>query len=235
MTVLIVEDDLPAQRRLLRLLRTHPAYADTEILSAEDLSTARRILGMHAIQLLLLDLDLQGADGFDLVTTAVHASVRVIVVSANTHRAIEAFELGVADFVPKPVMEARLQLALARVQPEAVSGKCAELLVRTHSGLERILVRDIMHIQADDDYARLTLRSGRTFLHDEPIAALANRLPEEFVRVHRSHIVRREAILRVSDGSAGTRILHLSNSVQVPVSRRRNAEVMRLLFAAAER
>lgn len=235
MTVLVVEDDLPAQRRLLRLLRTHPAYADTEIHSADDLGTARRVLGTHGIRLLLLDLDLQGADGFDLVTTAINASVRVIVVSANTHRAIEAFELGVLDFVPKPVMEARLQLALARVQPDAVSGKCAELLVRTHSGLERILVRDIVHIQADDDYARLALRSGRTLLHDEPIAVLANRLPVEFVRVHRSHIVRREAIQRVSDGSAGTRILHLSNGEQVPVSRRRNAEVMRLLFAPAER
>ena len=234
MSVLIVEDDLPAQRRLLRIVRTHPRYADAEIWCADDLAGARRMLANQPVQLLLLDLELHGADGFELLSAAVNARLQIIVVSAHTQRAIEAFEVGVADFVPKPVSEARLQLALGRVQPEADGGRPVELLVRTRVGLERVSVDDIVHIQADDDYVQLALRSGRRLLHDEPLARLVRRLPAEFVRVHRSHIVRRDAVHRVVDGPSGTRILQLAGGARVPVSRRRAAAVLRVVLGHGE-
>lgn len=230
MSVLIVEDDFPAQRRLLRLVRAHPGYADADIHCADDVTEARRIMATHTVRLVLLDLDLHGADGFAVVTSAVDARRQVIVVSAHTQRAIEAFELGVTDFVAKPVSEARLRLALGRVHPHADGGRLPELLVRTHTGLERVPVRDIVHIRADDDYVQVVLRSGRRLLHDEPIATLAQRLPAEFVRAHRSHLVRCDAVQRVVDGPAGTRLLELQNGARVPVSRRRAAAVLRVVL-----
>lgn len=234
MSVLIVEDDLPAQRRLVRLMRAHPMYADGEIHCADDLAEARQIMAAYQVRLILLDLDLQGADGFQAIASAVDANYQVIVVSAHTQRAIEAFELGVVDFVAKPVSEARLRLALGRVRTEADRTRPPELLVRTRAGLERVPVRDIVHIRADDDYVQVALRSGRRLLHDEPMARLARRLPSDFVRVHRSHIVRCDAVRCVADGPAGTRVLQLHDGVRIPVSRRRAAAVLRIVLPAAD-
>ena len=233
MRVLIVEDDLPAQRRLVRLVRAHPRFVEADMHCVDEASEARRDLATGEVQLLLLDLDLHGVDGFSVVRTAVDARTQIIVVSAHTARAIEAFELGVTDFVPKPVNEARLHLALGRVQPDASGGRPAELLVRTRQGVERVPVADIVHIQADDDYVQLVLHTGRRLLHDEPIAKLVQRLPADFVRVHRSHIVRRDAVRCVADGPAGTRVLQLMSGTHVPVSRRRAAAVLRVVLGAS--
>ncbi len=229
MTVLIVEDDLPAQRRLVRLVRAHPLYQDASVVCAEQLTEARRILESTRIELVLLDLDLHGQDGFLVLSAAIDASTQVVVVSAHTERALEAFEVGVVDFVEKPVNEARLMLALGRALPSATGGRPAEVLVRSRQGLERVPVEQIVHIIGADDYVEVVLTTGRRLLHDESITKLERRLPSGFVRVHRSHIVRRDAVQRVLDGQAGSRVLQLSNGSRVPVSRRRAATVLRAL------
>jgi two-component system response regulator LytT len=232
MTVLIVEDDLPAQRRLVRLLRTHPSYRDSDILCADDVIGARQVLASEAVQLLLLDLDLHGDDGFGVLNAATAADTKVVVVSAHTDRALQAFDAGVVDFVGKPVLPARLMIALGRAQPDAVGRRPAALIVRSRHGLERVAIDDVVHISGADDYVTLTLASGRRLLHDEPIAHLERQLTSDFLRVHRSHIVRCDAVRRVSDGTGGTRIVELRDGSRVPVSRRRVAAVLRALLGA---
>ncbi|MBC7842438.1 MAG: response regulator transcription factor [Gemmatimonadaceae bacterium] len=232
MTVLIVEDDLPAQRRLVRLLRAHPEYRDACVVCADDVTEARRVLASEAVKLVLLDLDLHGDDGFGVLSAASTAGTMVVVVSANTHRALRAFDVGVVDFVAKPVNAARLMIALGRVQPDAIRRRPAALIVRSRHGLERVSVEDVLYISGADDYVAVTLMSGRRLLHDEPIAHLERQLPSDFLRVHRSHIVRRDSVRRVLDGPGGTRIIELRNGARVPVSRRRVALVLRTLLRA---
>jgi len=230
MTVLIVEDELPAQRRLVRLLRTHPAYSDAAIRCADDVTEARRVLAADQVQLVLLDLDLHGDDGFSVLSAATDADTRVVVVSAHADRALQAFEVGVVDFVAKPVNAARLLLALGRAQPSTVGRRATELIVRSRHGLERIKVEDILHISGADDYVTLTLTTGRRLLHDEPISHLERHLPSAFVRVHRSHIVRHDAVSRILDGPSGTRVVELRSGLRIPVSRRRVSSVLRVLL-----
>ena len=231
-TVLIVEDDLPAQRRLVRLLRAHPAYREAQVRCADDVGGARLALQRETVHLMLLDLDLHGEDGFRVLAAAAESRTQVVVVSAHAHRAIEAYEVGVVDFVPKPVSEARLLLALGRARLDTTDRRPAELLVRTRQGLERVAPQDILYLRGADDYVELWLRSGRRLLHDESLAQLERRLPADFVRVHRSHMVRRDAVQCVLDGPVGTRVLQLSNGARVPVSRRRVAPVLRMLLGA---
>lgn len=231
-TVLIVEDDLPAQRRLVRLLRAHPAYSDASVMCADDVSEARRVLAATDVHLMLLDLDLHGDDGFGVLSAARDADTKVVVVSAHTDRALKAFDVGVVDFVAKPVNASRLMLALGRVQPEAIGRRPSELIVRSRHGLERVRVDDIVLISGADDYVNVTLTNGRQLLHDESIATLERKLPSDFLRVHRSHIVRREAVRRVLDALGGTRFVELRNGSRVPVSRRRVTTVLRALLGA---
>lgn len=233
MTVLIVEDDLPAQRRLVRLLREHPSYRDSVVRCADDVTDARHVLASEAVQLVLLDLDLNGDDGFSVLGAASNADMKVVVVSAHADRALQAFDVGAVDFVAKPVCANRFMLALGRAEPESSGRRPAALIVRGRRGLERVAVDDVLHIGGADDYVTITLTTGRQLLHDEGIAQLERQLPSGFLRVHRSHIVRRDAVRRILDGPGGTRILELRSGSCVPVSRRRVAAVLQALLGEA--
>ncbi len=67
------------------------------------------------IDVLFLDLNLNGKDGFDLLKTSVSGAFHVIIISAHTEQALKAFEYGVLDFVGKPFNKERLARALDRV------------------------------------------------------------------------------------------------------------------------
>lgn len=99
MQILIIEDEAVAARRLERLSRDALGDALTGLHHAFDLEDARTLLDAQPIDLILLDLNLAGDDGFDLFQTDIGLA-RVIVVSAFPDRAIEAFGHAVLDFVP---------------------------------------------------------------------------------------------------------------------------------------
>ena len=80
----------------------------------QTLESAYDFLVQNQIDLLLLDLNLSGKNGFDLLKDAVSGSFHTIIISAHTDQAIEAFKYGVLDFLPKPFEKDRLQKAFKR-------------------------------------------------------------------------------------------------------------------------
>src|SRR5690606_21849668 len=111
MHVVIVEDEVVVARRLERLVRSVLGDALERIDICSDLRTATDVLAGANDAVVLLDLNLGGRDGFDLLRRAAAEPFQTVVVSANADRAIEAFELGVVDFVPKPFTAERLEKA----------------------------------------------------------------------------------------------------------------------------
>jgi two-component system response regulator LytT len=115
MDVVIVEDEEIVARRLQRLVTTILGARLRSVRVLATLSDGLAHVGEHPIDLLFLDLDLGGRDGFRMLTEAVAGSFHTIVVSARTEEAIRAFEIGVTDFVAKPYTEERLRKAIDRV------------------------------------------------------------------------------------------------------------------------
>ena len=115
MKLLIVEDEPLLRQRLLRLCRDIVGPSFTAV-AVGTLSEAREQRRNRAFDGLLLDLNLAGHDGFGLLREAAAAAMHAVVVSGHGERALEAFELGVLDFVPKPFGRERLALALQRLQ-----------------------------------------------------------------------------------------------------------------------
>mgnify|MGYP000443690624 CR=1 FL=1 len=103
MRVLIVEDEAVAARRLERLVAAALGPKLCDIAIAETVTAGRLAIAARRIDLVLLDLDLNGADGFEIIRGAPDAP-RTIVVSARTDRAIDAFDNAVIDFVSKPCL-----------------------------------------------------------------------------------------------------------------------------------
>src|SRR5271157_1945729 len=107
MRILIVEDEEMASRLLKNILIEILGEGIESIQVQRSLTASQCYLQDHTIDLLFLDLNLHVENGFALLASAAAGSFHTIVVSAHTDRAIEAFEYGVLDFVPKPYGEER--------------------------------------------------------------------------------------------------------------------------------
>lgn len=224
--IVIVEDEAVVARRLQRLLSSLLSVP-FRLQHKDTLDDADDYLAQHSIDLLLLDLNLYGADGFVLLKKLVAQSFHTIVISANSDRAIEAFEYGVLDFVAKPFSEQRLAKALDRYLNKAsVAGAQTRYLsVRTSKGLELISLAEIDYIQSSENYSVLRLLSGRELLHDKSLTALQQILPEAYFRSHKSFLINLARVTTLKSEAGSRYQVTLQSGVVLPVGRSRVQEL----------
>ncbi len=197
---LIVDDEPLAIERMQVLC----AEIDSLLVvgTASDGESALRLATKLSPDLLLLDMTMPGMDGLAVAREiAGHDEPpAVIFVTAHEDFAVEAFDLDAVDYVLKPVAADRLERAVARAVSRRGSRKrgdhrwLQEFWVPHRSELLRIEASQVDRIDAERDYVRLHV-ANRSYLLLQTIAGLEAKLdPEEFIRIHRSTILRREAI-----------------------------------------
>lgn len=227
MRLVLIEDELLVAQRLERFCREILGEELEHMHAATSFDEAAAWLAEHPVDVALLDLNLEGRDGMELLQRSVAAAFHTVIVSANTDRALEAFEYGVLDFVPKPFTRERLAQALARVRSAGTHGGGAArtLAVRKAGRIELLAVDEVLFVQGAGNYAELVLTSGRRELHDKTLERLAAILPPDFERVHKSYLVRLSAIkaLHASEGSHYE--AELKNGTRLPVGRTRYKEL----------
>ncbi len=255
---MIVDDEPLAARRLVRLLKP---LASVEVVAVAQ--HGREALGMIEAarpNLLLLDIQMPGIDGFDLLEKMPPSVAPAIVfVTAFDSYAVRAFSVHAADYLLKPVVRERLEAALeqARLTIAAceVEKKLAELQrlaaelrqaqerqscyeqelwVQQRSELVRIPVAEIDWIEAQKDYVRIHSGS-RSYFARGLIGTLEDRLdPAEFMRVHRSAIIRLDRIRAISRSRLGVLDVQLIPGASVRVGRK-YAACIRGRFVAGAR
>jgi two-component system response regulator LytT len=220
MRILIVEDEPLVRQRLLRLC-TELAGTRARFDAVADLEAAGDRLQRSVYDGLLLDLNLGGEDGFELLRRAVAGRYHCVVVSAHRDRALLAFEHGVLDFVPKPFSRERLGQALERLLDVGRyrSGSARYLGIWRAQGTALVELAEVVWIRADGDYSELRMRDGRSELHDKSLAALSTVLPTDFVRCHRSYLVNLRHIRSLHSGSGSRYWLVLGDGAELPVGR----------------
>jgi two-component system response regulator LytT len=218
MRILIVEDEAVVARRLSRMAGLMAGKGST-VEVADSLDQARRALELREIDLLFLDLNINGDDGFGLLEEAAARSFQTVVVSAHHDQALRAFEFGVTDFVAKPWSEERLRKAIDRVRTResAARGKTRRLVVRKGRDLLTIEIAQILFIRAADDYSELHLADGSELLSEKSLAALEGLLPSDFLRVHRSYIANMSHVARLR--TTPREALITADGAVVPVGR----------------
>ena len=215
MRIAIIEDEAVVARRLERMVREIVGPATVEVAASFDdaLAATRRPL-----DLLFLDLNLNGRDGFRLLEEAAASRFQTVVVSAHHDQALRAFEYGVTDFVAKPWTEARLRQAIDRVARRS-SQRAGTLVVRKGRELRPISVDDIVFVRGADDYSEVHLGDGSVHLHEKSLTALESLLPPSFVRVHRSYIANLERARGVRTAEGGKTVLVLAGEMIIPIGR----------------
>lgn len=220
MRILIVEDEPLVRQRLLRMCG-ELAGTRARFDAAADLDSAGDRLERNLYDGLLLDLNLSGEDGFELLRRAVSGRYQCVVVSAHRERALQAFEHGVLDFVPKPFSRERLGLALERLLGAGHyrPGQARYLGIWRAQGTVLIELADVQWIRADGEYSQVHMLDGRDELHDRSLAGLGSVLPPEFVRCHRSYYVNLRHVRSVHAGSGSRYWLVLNGGAELPVGR----------------
>lgn len=268
----LVVDDEPAARRGVRSVLDGWS---TEVVVEECRNGGEAVRAIPAFDphVVLLDVQMPGLDGFDVIREiGPERMPAVVFVTAYDEHALRAFDVAAVDYVVKPFTDERLRQAMDRALERRAERRAVEVqrqLIRLLEGagehvsgerssrgderalpsaaapaapdyLTRLLVSvgtrsvvvpvsTVSWIRADDYYASV-FAGGTAYLIRESLAELERRLdPREFMRVHRSAIVRLTMVRSLDRPANGRHHLVLRDGTRVPVSRSRHAAVARAL------
>jgi two-component system LytT family response regulator len=234
--VVVADDEPIARKRLTRLLESE---ADAELVCAcanglETLDAIRR----HGPDLLFLDVQMPGLDGFGVLSALREPPPAVVFVTAHDTYALQAFEANALDYLLKPFDAERFHRAYQRArdrlrlpQSGLEAGRLTDLLeqlarpkldriaVRTDGRVYFVRITDIDWVETAGNYVRL--HTGKTeHLLREPLASLEGRLdPVRFIRIHRTRLVNAERIKEMQPWFSGEFILILHDGTRLKVSR----------------
>ncbi len=222
---LIVDDEPLAVERMQVIC----AKLDTlsVVGTASDGAAALRLVEALSPDLVLLDMTMPEVDGLAVARKLADMEHRpaVIFVTAHDHFAVEAFDLDAVDYVLKPVARDRLERAIDRAcarRGERAAGESEwlqELWVPHRSELLRIEIAQVHRVDAERDYVRLYV-GDRTYLLLQTIAGLEKRLdPAEFIRIHRSTILRKDRIHGLRHDGLGVWSVELDDGEALRIGR----------------
>jgi two-component system, LytTR family, response regulator len=229
LTALVVDDEAPARRRLVDLLRNVANIS--EIIEAADGNAAVELIESRVPDVVFLDIQMPGQSGLEVVDTVGLDRMPVTVfVTAYDQHAIDAFEANALDYLLKPFSDERFEATMARITKRleqqrpapmaaAESERWDRLVVKSAGTTQFVKAADIDWIEAVGVYVNLYI-GGKATLYRAPIHLLADKLdPTHFVRIHRSAIVNLESILHLEPISHGEFEVVLKHGGRTKVSR----------------
>ena len=220
MRLVIVEDENTVAQRLERLARDILGGQLDSLRVFHSLDDANDFIESETIDLMFLDLNLAGRDGFELLKSVVARSFHTIVVSAYSERAIEAFEYGVLDFVTKPFTRGRLQKSLERYNSSFRQQSTRYIAIKRRGVIEPVNLDRVHFFKGANVYSEATLNDGTVLLHDKPLSRLEQVLPAHFERIHKSYIANLSGVATIRQSGNNT-YLEMLCGEKIPVSRSR--------------
>lgn len=236
-TAIIAEDERPQRIELRSMLAAR--WPELELVAeCEDGLAALEALNAHRPRIAFLDIRMPGVSGLEVARVA-SVSSHVVFTTAYEEYAIEAFERGAIDYLLKPIRSDRLDHTIARLRAQLsqptlrdISVALDELQRRTEStGTIRWItatagtttklfsIEDVLFFQSRDKYTRVVTRDGEGHIRTPLRELVAGLDPEMFWQVHRSVIVRVDAIELMRRDGEGSCVLELRGSSEtLPVS-----------------
>jgi two-component system LytT family response regulator len=232
MKALLIDDERLARSELRRLLAKHPDIAIVgEAANSDD---ARLRIAELVPDLLFLDIQMPGDDGFSLLESLDAPLPQVIFTTAYDEFALKAFEFNALDYLMKPVDPVRLAAALdrlrARAERPAGAPQFAErtarlapedkVFVREGERCWFVEVKSIRLMESEGNYTRVHFGDAQPQLF-RSLNAMEERLdPKCFFRANRRQIINLAWIDRIEPWFSGGLLVHLKGGLKVELSRR---------------
>ncbi|RLD22131.1 MAG: DNA-binding response regulator [Bacteroidetes bacterium] len=233
----IVDDESNSSESLKTLLSKYCTGVEV-VAVADGVEDGVSCIERHDPDLVMLDIQMQDGTGFDLLKRIPSPSFQVVFTTAHDEFAIKAFRFSAIDYLLKPIILEELEAAVERAKRMVLNRTGKEgaeplienllafdntnprITISTDKALEILPVMDIVRLESDGNYTRFYLNDGRRIIsskhlkhYDEMI------LGQNFLRVHKSHIINLNFVTRYMKSEGGT--IQLSNGDEVPLSRRR--------------
>lgn len=233
--VLIIDDEAPARDILKHYLKNHH-----DLHLAGECSDG--FAGLKAIReinpdLVLLDIQMPRLTGFEMLEV-MDENPLIIFTTAYDQYALKAFEMNATDYLLKPISAERFNDAILKAREKLTTGrdaitkasdviekrpddapKLSRVVVKKGTNINIVPVGDIRYIEAQDDYVMLYYTGGKA-LKQQRMKLYEELLPAgQFVRIHRSYIVRLDAIARLEPYGKETYVTVLKSGEKLPVSR----------------
>jgi two-component system LytT family response regulator len=237
----IIDDESHARENLRAGLEKHldklqivGEYASPEIAFQE--------LSINTPDLIFLDVEMPEMNGFEFLAKFDRIQFKVIFATAHDQYALRAIKMNALDYLLKPIDSADLAAAIEKTsdqlqrndftdiqsllsfvkQPKDTRNRIA---IPSSKGLEMISISDISHCEAEKEYTRIFLNSGKSILSSTNIGEYEFMLGEsDFFRIHHSYLVHHSYIESYIKGEGGS--VKLRNGNEIPVSRRRKNDFM---------
>lgn len=232
MRAVIVDDEPLARQRLERMLRAYPDVV--VVASLGDPVEAAALLPTLDPDVVLLDVQMPRLGGLELAEALAGLGASIVFVTAHATYALPAFDLGAVDYLLKPFDADRLTQALRRAQhqratrpPGRVVGRLA---VREGARIVFVEIADLIAVVSAGNYVELH-DDSRSWSYRSTLAAMEARLAahHEFVRLHRTVLVRTSAIVAVEPLARGEYLVTLRNGATHLSARTQRAGLRRAL------
>ncbi len=200
--ILIVDDEALARARLKTLLLECTEPAVDVVGEAANAVDALYCVTHQAVDAVLADIHMPGADGLTLAQTlrALPNPPAVVFVTAYAEHAVQAFELEALDYLTKPVRLERLQAALQKIEryTHVNKGLGADfveecLVIQERGRTERVPLSSVLYLKAELKY--ITVRTAKhSHILEGALGDLESRYASRFIRIHRNALVARRAV-----------------------------------------
>jgi DNA-binding LytR/AlgR family response regulator len=221
----VIVDDEPLSRDFLKKYCEKSDLLDVKgtFPNAEE---ALNFLKSNEIELVFLDVEMPGANGFELMDQLPYMP-KIILTTSKTEYAYMAFQYNVSDYLKKPIQYNRFLEAVNKVN-ENLKGTTVEatkedIFIKADGKFVRLVYDDILFIESMGDYVKY-ITPAKTYLTHSTLKAVEEKMDKNsFMKVHRSYIVNLRKIKDIQDYS-----LVIENKV-IPISKSLKAEVLERL------
>lgn len=197
---MIVDDEPLARQVVERYVKQTP---ELELIgSYANVHTALGIIKEKRIDLLFLDIKMPELNGFQFIEMLQDKKPKVILITAYSEFALKAFEYGVSDYLMKPISYKRflksLQLSIhANEKTDEVETNSKNILyLKSGHALQKIEIKAITYIEAFGNFTKVHY-GKETLLASENLSTILSKLPETFIRIHKSYVISLDKIEKV--------------------------------------
>ena len=245
MNCVIVDDELSARTTLNAFLEKYCPDL-TVVGMAEGVAEAAKLIEQTLPDLIFLDIQMPGENGFQLLSQLPEYDFSLIFTTAYDQYALRALKLGALDYLLKPIDLLDLQEAVAKARKHKdLNGnqkrleylregqdRQEKLVVSSMDGYYVLRFDEIIRFEAERNYTRIVLNNNRQLIASKTLKFFADMLPSErFFRVHKSYLINLDEVVRVSRGQVGS--VEMSDGEEVEFSKGRKPQLMELLRTQA--
>lgn len=222
----VIVDDEPLSRNFLK--RFCEKSGKTEVKgSFSNATDAISYLESHEVELIFLDVEMPGVNGFQMLDHLVYMPI-VIMTTSKTDYAFTAFEYNVTDFLKKPVEYNRFLDALDKAEDsyrkrKPVHDAKNDIVIKSNGNYVRLGYNDILYVEGMGDYVKY-VTPDKTYIAHSTLKAVEDMISKEnFLKVHRSYIVNLKKINQFTDNNLDI------NGASIPVSKSNKAGLVEKL------